>query len=42
MLPHLGQTMSEDDLAGDVDPQPTTEFIKLEEQLNREKPVSLV
>ena len=39
MLPHLGQTMSEDDLAGDVDAQPTPEFVKLEEQLNRETSV---
>ena len=39
MLPHLGQTMSEDDLAGEVNSQPTPEFVKLEEQLNRETSV---
>ena len=37
MLPHLGQTMSEGDLTGEVDSQVTPEFVKLEEQLNRSK-----
>ena len=41
MLPHLGQTMSEGDLTGEVDSQVTPEFVKLEEQLNA-KPVSWV
>ena len=39
MLPHLGQTMSEGDLTGEVDSQVTPEFVKLEEQLNRETSV---